>query len=156
MTVDGFVFRVDMRLRPFGDSGSLVASFEAMEDYYQTQGREWERYAMIKARPMTGSERDKKAISELLRPFVYRRYLDYGMFDSLREMKSMIAGQLHLKGMEDNIKLGAGDPGNRIYWTSVSAYLRRAGPGTTAKANFDHSGSAGATKIDVGLRRRGA
>jgi glutamate-ammonia-ligase adenylyltransferase len=108
VTVDGFVFRVDMRLRPFGESGSLVASFDAMEDYYQTQGREWERYAMIKARPVTGSEQDKKAISELLRPFVYRRYLDYGMFDSLREMKSMIAGQLHLKGMEDNIKLGAG------------------------------------------------
>lgn len=108
VTVDGFVFRVDMRLRPFGESGSLVASFGAMEDYYQTQGREWERYAMIKARPVTGSEQDKKAISELLRPFVYRRYLDYGMFDSLREMKSMIAGQLHLKGMEDNIKLGAG------------------------------------------------
>jgi len=108
VTVDGFVFRVDMRLRPFGESGALVASFDAMEDYYQTQGREWERYAMIKARPVTGSEQDKKAISELLRPFVYRRYLDYGMFDSLREMKSMIAGQLHLKGMEDNIKLGAG------------------------------------------------
>lgn len=108
VTVDGFVFRVDMRLRPFGESGSLVASFDAMEDYYQTQGREWERYAMIKARPITGSAQDRKAISELLRPFVYRRYLDYGMFDSLREMKSMIAGQLHLKGMEDNIKLGAG------------------------------------------------
>lgn len=108
VTVDGFVFRVDMRLRPFGESGSLVASFDAMEDYYQTQGREWERYAMIKARPITGSAHDRKAISELLRPFVYRRYLDYGMFDSLREMKSMIAGQLHLKGMEDNIKLGAG------------------------------------------------
>lgn len=108
VTVDGFVFRVDMRLRPFGDSGALVASFDAIEDYYQTQGREWERYAMIKARPVTGSEHDKKAINELLRPFIYRRYLDYGMFDSLREMKSMIAGQLHLKGMEDNIKLGAG------------------------------------------------
>jgi len=108
VTVDGFVFRVDMRLRPFGDSGALVASFDAIEDYYQTQGREWERYAMIKARPVTGSEQDKKAIDELLRPFIYRRYLDYGMFDSLREMKSMIAGQLHLKGMEDNIKLGAG------------------------------------------------
>ncbi|MDO8826774.1 bifunctional [glutamate--ammonia ligase]-adenylyl-L-tyrosine phosphorylase/[glutamate--ammonia-ligase] adenylyltransferase [Methylophaga sp.] len=108
VTVDGFVFRVDMRLRPFGDSGALVASFDAIEDYYQTQGREWERYAMIKARPLTGSEQDKKAIDELLRPFIYRRYLDYGMFDSLREMKSMIAGQLHLKGMEDNIKLGAG------------------------------------------------
>lgn len=108
VTVDGFVFRVDMRLRPFGDSGALVASFDAMEEYYQTQGREWERYAMIKARPVTGSSAERKAISELLRPFVYRRYLDYGMFDSLREMKAMIASQLHLKGMEDNIKLGAG------------------------------------------------
>ncbi|MCB2425813.1 bifunctional glutamine synthetase adenylyltransferase/deadenyltransferase, partial [Methylophaga sp. TMB456] len=68
VTVDGFVFRVDMRLRPFGESGSLVASFDAMEDYYQTQGREWERYAMIKARPITGSAHDRKAISELLRP----------------------------------------------------------------------------------------
>ena len=108
VTVDGFVFRVDMRLRPFGDSGSLVACFDAMEDYYQTQGREWERYAMIKARPITGTEQAQKEIMSLLRPFVYRRYLDYGVFDSLREMKSMIAGQLRRKGMEDNIKLGAG------------------------------------------------
>ncbi|MFW5450397.1 MAG: bifunctional [glutamate--ammonia ligase]-adenylyl-L-tyrosine phosphorylase/[glutamate--ammonia-ligase] adenylyltransferase [Methylophagaceae bacterium] len=108
VTVDGFVFRVDMRLRPFGDSGALVSSFDAMEDYYQTQGREWERYAMIKARAITGPESAKKDLMSLLRPFVYRRYLDYGVFDSLREMKSMIAGQLHRKGMEDNIKLGAG------------------------------------------------
>lgn len=107
-TEDGFVFRVDMRLRPFGDSGALVFSYEAMEEYYQTQGREWERYAMIKARPITGSEVVRKQLTDMLRPFVYRRYLDYGMFDSLREMKSMIAGQLHRKGMEDNIKLGAG------------------------------------------------
>lgn len=107
-TVDGFVFRVDMRLRPFGDSGALVSSFDAMEEYYQTQGREWERYAMIKARAITGTEESKKMLTNMLRPFVYRRYLDYGMFDSLREMKSMIAGQLHRKGMEDNIKLGAG------------------------------------------------
>ena len=108
VTVDGFVFRVDMRLRPFGDSGALAASFDAMEDYYQTQGREWERYAMIKARAITGSESGKKSIMDLLRPFVYRKYLDYGMFDALREMKGMIAGQLHKKGMEDNIKLGSG------------------------------------------------
>ncbi|SFK27417.1 bifunctional [glutamate--ammonia ligase]-adenylyl-L-tyrosine phosphorylase/[glutamate--ammonia-ligase] adenylyltransferase [Methylophaga sulfidovorans] len=107
-TVDGFVFRVDMRLRPFGESGALVSSFDAMEEYYQTQGREWERYAMIKARAITGNEADKKALSDMLRPFVYRRYLDYGMFDSLREMKSMIAGQMHHRGMDDNIKLGAG------------------------------------------------
>ncbi len=107
-TVNGFVFRVDMRLRPFGDSGALALSFDAMELYYQTQGREWERYAMIKARAITGTETDKEQLMDLLRPFVYRRYLDYGVFDSLREMKSMIAGQLHRKGMEDNIKLGSG------------------------------------------------
>ncbi|MBD3634963.1 MAG: bifunctional glutamine synthetase adenylyltransferase/deadenyltransferase, partial [Methylophaga sp.] len=107
-TADGFVFRVDMRLRPFGESGALASSYEAMEEYYQTQGREWERYAMIKARAITGSDEARKALSDMLRPFVYRRYLDYGMFDSLREMKSMIAGQLHRRGMEDNIKLGAG------------------------------------------------
>jgi [glutamine synthetase] adenylyltransferase / [glutamine synthetase]-adenylyl-L-tyrosine phosphorylase len=108
VTADGFVFRVDMRLRPFGESGALAASFDAMEDYYQTQGREWERYAMIKARAITGTEMAKQQLMDLLRPFVYRRYLDYGVFDSLREMKEMIAGQLHRKGMEDNIKLGAG------------------------------------------------
>lgn len=107
-TADGFVFRVDMRLRPFGESGALASSYEAMEEYYQTQGREWERYAMIKARAITGTAEARKALSDMLRPFVYRRYLDYGMFDSLREMKSMIAGQLHRRGMEDNIKLGAG------------------------------------------------
>lgn len=108
VTVDGFVFRVDMRLRPFGESGTLAASFEAIEDYYQTQGREWERYAMIKVRPITGSEVAQKNLMDLLRPFVYRRYLDYGVFDSLREMKGMIAEQLQRKGMADNIKLGAG------------------------------------------------
>jgi len=108
VTVDGFVFRVDMRLRPFGESGALAASFEAIEDYYQTQGREWERYAMIKARAITGTEDSKHLLMELLRPFVYRRYLDYGVFDALREMKAMIAAQLHRKGMEDNIKLGSG------------------------------------------------
>jgi len=108
VTVDGFVFRVDMRLRPFGDSGALAASFDSLENYYQTQGREWERYAMIKARVITGRSDDKQALREMLMPFVYRRYLDYGMFDSLREMKAMIAGQLRQKGMEANIKLGAG------------------------------------------------
>ena len=108
VTTDGFVFRVDMRLRPFGDSGALVSCFNAMEDYYQTQGREWERYAMIKARFITGNDDEKLALRSLLKPFVYRRYLDYGVFDSLREMKSMIVSQLRRKGNEDNIKLGVG------------------------------------------------
>jgi glutamate-ammonia-ligase adenylyltransferase len=107
-TADGFVFRVDMRLRPFGESGALAHSFDAIEDYYLTQGREWERYAMIKGRMITGRDQDKRRLYELLHPFVFRRYLDYGVFDALRDMKAMIVGQLHLKGMEDNIKLGAG------------------------------------------------
>ena len=107
-TADGFVFRVDMRLRPFGDSGAIASCFDSMEDYYQTQGREWERYAMIKARAITGNEGSKKKIMNLLRPFVFRRYLDFGIFDSLREMKAMISGQLRRKGMKDNIKLGEG------------------------------------------------
>ena len=108
VTTDGFVFRVDMRLRPHGDSGALVSCFDSLEDYYQTQGREWERYAMIKARFITGNDAEKNALRSLLRPFVYRRYLDYGVFDSLREMKSMIVSQLRRKGVEDNIKLGVG------------------------------------------------
>ena len=108
VTADGFVFRVDMRLRPFGDSGAIASCFDSMEDYYQTQGREWERYAMIKARAITGNEGSKKKIMNLLRPFVFRRYLDFGIFDSLREMKAMISGQLRRKWMKDNIKLGEG------------------------------------------------
>jgi glutamate-ammonia-ligase adenylyltransferase len=107
-TRDGFVFRVDMRLRPYGDSGPLAASFDAMADYYQLQGREWERYAMIKARPVAGPARPGKALMELLRPFVYRRYLDFGALDSLRGLKHQIAGEVERKGMQDNIKLGPG------------------------------------------------
>ncbi|WP_295392637.1 bifunctional [glutamate--ammonia ligase]-adenylyl-L-tyrosine phosphorylase/[glutamate--ammonia-ligase] adenylyltransferase [uncultured Thiodictyon sp.] len=107
-TVDGFVFRVDTRLRPFGDSGPLVASFDALEDYYQSQAREWERYAMIKARVLTGEPQDRVTLEALLRPFVYRRYLDFGAIDSLREMKQMIAKELYARGMDANIKLGPG------------------------------------------------
>jgi len=107
-TDHGFVFRVDMRLRPYGDSGALVASFEAMEDYYQYQGREWERYAMIKARVIAGDFVAGAKLLAQLRPFTYRRYLDYGAFSSLREMKAMIARQVQQKGMTDNIKLGHG------------------------------------------------
>ena len=107
-TEHGFVFRVDMRLRPYGDSGPLVASFDAMTDYYQLQGREWERYAMIKARPVAGPQRAASALMKLLRPFVYRRYLDFGAFESLRQLKEQIAREVERKGMQDNIKLGPG------------------------------------------------
>jgi len=107
-TADGFVFRVDMRLRPFGQSGPLVVTFGALEDYYSTHGREWERYALIKARVITGSEQDESYLRSLLTPFVYRRYIDFGVFESLREMKGMIAREVKQKKKEHNVKLGAG------------------------------------------------
>ncbi len=107
-TADGFVFRVDMRLRPFGDSGALALSFAAMENYYQVHGRDWERYALIKARPVAGRLDDGERLMGLLQPFVYRRYLDYGTFAALREMKAMVAAEVRRKGLADNIKLGAG------------------------------------------------
>ena len=108
VTADGFVYRVDIRLRPFGDSGPLAMSFSGMENYYQSQGRDWERYAMIKAKLITGREKDKKYLQSLLMPFVYRRYLDFGMIESIREMKAMINAQMKRKGMTRNIKLGRG------------------------------------------------
>lgn len=107
-TPEGYVFRVDMRLRPFGDTGPLAISFAAMENYYQVHGREWERYAMIKAAVIAGDRAAGEELMEILRPFVYRRYLDYGSFESLREMKEMIAREVKRKGMEDDIKLGPG------------------------------------------------
>lgn len=107
-TADGIVFRMDMRLRPFGASGPLAVSFDAMEDYYQTHGRGWERYAWVKARIVAGDRRAGADLLALLRPFVYRRYLDYGSFEALRDMKRLIVEELQRKGMEDNIKLGAG------------------------------------------------
>ena len=107
-TVDGFVFRVDTRLRPFGDAGPLAMSFTAMEYYYQDQAREWERYAMIKARVVAGPKAQADQFMALLRPFVYRRYLDFGAIESIRDMKALIAKELQRKGMADNIKLGPG------------------------------------------------
>lgn len=110
ITLDGFVYRTDMRLRPFGDSGALVLSFTAMEDYYQEQGRDWERYAMIKAK-ILGEDLtniNHKYLKQMLRPFVYRRYLDFSAIQSLREMKSKISREVIRRGLTDNIKLGAG------------------------------------------------
>ena len=108
VTVDGFVFRVDMRLRPYGESGALAHNFAALEDYYQEQGRDWERYALIKARPVTGDPRRAQELMTMLRPFVYRRYIDFGVIDSLRSMKQMINTEVRRKGLQDNVKLGHG------------------------------------------------
>ncbi len=107
-TVDGFVFRVDARLRPYGDGGPLVMNFDHMEDYYQSQGREWERYALIKAAVVAGDADAGAALLHRLQPFVFRRYLDFGVFESLREMKQKITAEVRRKRLHDNIKLGDG------------------------------------------------
>ncbi len=108
ITLDGFVFRVDMRLRPYGSGGPLVYSFNAMEQYYQDQGRDWERYAMIKARVVAGDQQAGAQLQQMLQPFVYRRYLDFSAIEALRSMKQLIQQEVRRKGMTENIKLGAG------------------------------------------------
>lgn len=107
-TAEGFVFRVDMRLRPYGDSGALVLNYGAMEQYYQQQGRDWERYAMIKARLICGDEKQAAPLLDMLRRFTFRRYLDFSAIDALRDLKRQIEREMAKRGMSDNIKLGWG------------------------------------------------
>ncbi len=107
-TAEGFVFRVDMRLRPYGDSGPLVMSFAAMEEYYQDQGRDWERFAFVKARVITGSSSEREQLYGLLKPFVFRRYIDFSVLESPRQMKNLIHQELRRRNLQDNIKLGPG------------------------------------------------
>lgn len=108
-TADGFVFRIDLRLRPNGDSGPLVASLAAMENYYQEQGRDWERYAMVKARVIGDSNTAQRQVIEgLFTPFVYRRYVDFSVIESLRSMKAMIEREVLLNPRLDDIKRGQG------------------------------------------------
>lgn len=104
ITEDGFVFRVDMRLRPFGSEGALVCNLDALEEYYQNNGREWERYAWIKGHEVTGG----KQVTQLLKPFVFRKYLDFGALSSMRGLKIQIQRDVNSKGMHDNVKLGRG------------------------------------------------
>jgi len=125
-TADGFVFRVDMRLRPNGNSGPLALSFDAMEHYYQTHGREWERYALLKARTVAG---DAKAGAELLarlKPFVFRKYLDFSAIESIRSMKAMIAREVERRSLQQNIKLGPGGI-REIEFIAQALQLIRAG-----------------------------
>jgi glutamate-ammonia-ligase adenylyltransferase len=108
ITTDGFVFRVDMRLRPYGDSGALVLHFDAIEQYYEEHGRDWERYAWIRARPCAGDRDAGQRLIESLRPFVFRRYLDFGAIQALRVMKARIDGERDRVAMRADIKLGPG------------------------------------------------
>ena len=107
-TAEGSVFRVDMRLRPFGDSGPLTASAMFLDNYLQTHGRDWERYAWIKARAVTGGAAYKLIQAESVRPFVYRRYLDFGVFEALREMKALIEKEVARRDLAEHVKLGPG------------------------------------------------
>ncbi len=107
-TAEGFVYRVDMRLRPLGEPGPLAMNFAAFEAYLQQHGRDWERYAWVKARAVTGAERYRALYADVVRPFVYRRYLDFGVYESLREMKAMIAREVERRELRDNVKLGPG------------------------------------------------
>lgn len=107
-TADGFAFRVDMRLRPYGKSGILSPSFAAMEEYYQDQGRDWERYALIKARVVAGDKINGQQLMLDLRPFVFRKYLDFSAFESLRDMKAMINREVRRRSLYQNVKLGPG------------------------------------------------
>ncbi len=108
ITADGYVYRVDLRLRPFGSAGRVALSFAAMEQYYQREGRDWERYALIKARSVAGDFTAGKRLIETLRPFVYRRYLDFTAFAGLREMKALIDAEVARKDLAQNLKLGPG------------------------------------------------
>ena len=107
MTADGFVFRVDMRLRPWGDGSALAISHVALEKYLSQHGREWERYAWIKARIVTGGKEGDELL-DMTRPFVFRKYVDYTAFEAMREMKAMIEREVLRRNIEDDIKLGAG------------------------------------------------
>lgn len=107
-TAEGFVYRVDARLRPFGSAGPLSVSLSALEGYLLRHGRDWERYAYIKARVVNRWDDTDALYRDVLRPFIYRRYLDYGVFSSLREMKAMIAAEVEKKEYRANLKLGPG------------------------------------------------
>ncbi|WP_227591926.1 bifunctional [glutamate--ammonia ligase]-adenylyl-L-tyrosine phosphorylase/[glutamate--ammonia-ligase] adenylyltransferase [Acinetobacter sp. YH12138] len=107
ITADGFVFRVDMRLRPWGDGSALAISHAALEKYLSQHGREWERYAWIKARIVTGGKEGAELL-EMTRPFVFRKYVDYTAFEAMRDMKAMIEREVLRRNIEDDIKLGAG------------------------------------------------
>jgi glutamate-ammonia-ligase adenylyltransferase len=107
-TADGFVFRVDLRLRPFGDSGPVVSNAAALEDYLLIHGRDWERYAWVKARALSAQDAYAQLFRALIGPFVYRRYLDFGVFESLREMKALIEREVARRDLAEDIKLGDG------------------------------------------------
>ncbi|HET9734722.1 MAG TPA: bifunctional glutamine synthetase adenylyltransferase/deadenyltransferase, partial [Burkholderiales bacterium] len=124
ITADGFAFRVDMRLRPYGDAGPLVTSFDALENYFVTQGREWERYAWIKARALTGGGHD--ALAAIVRPFVFRKYLDYGTLAAMRGLHAEVRREVARRELAEHVKLGPGGI-REIEFVAQALQLVRAG-----------------------------
>src|SRR5262249_22973115 len=108
VTEDGFAFRVDMRLRPYGSAGPLVTSFDALEAYLVTQGREWERYAWIKSRAVSGSARGTEELEAIVRPFVFRKYLDYATLAELRRLHAEVRRDVARRELAGDVKLGPG------------------------------------------------
>jgi glutamate-ammonia-ligase adenylyltransferase len=105
-TEDGFVFRVDMRLRPDGEAGALALSLMALETYFVSHGREWERYAWIKARALTGERHDE--LEAVRVPFVFRKYLDFATLAAMRKLHAEVRREVARRDLEDHIKLGPG------------------------------------------------
>jgi glutamate-ammonia-ligase adenylyltransferase len=135
ITEDGFAFRVDMRLRPYGDSGPLAVSYEALEAYFVTQGREWERYAWIKARALTG---DGAALEPIVRPFVYRKYLDYGTLGAMRRLHAEVRREVARRELAGHVKLGPGGI-REIEFIAQALQLVRGGrdPALTARPTLE-------------------
>ncbi len=133
-TADGMVFRVDMRLRPNGESGPLVTSYAALETYFVTQGRAWERYAWIKARPVTGEARDHAGLEAIRRPFVFRKYLDYASLTAMRQLHAEVRREVARRELADHIKLGPGGI-REIEFIAQAVQLVRGGrdPALTAR-----------------------
>jgi glutamate-ammonia-ligase adenylyltransferase len=148
-TADGIVFRVDMRLRPFGDSGPLAVSAAFLDNYLQAHGRDWERYAWIKARAITGVAAYKIVQAESVRPFVYRRYLDFGVFESLREMKALHPeGSRAPRARRTREARTRWHPRNRIRRAGLSAHTRRTGS--------PHADAVAARRAAAARRRQAA
>ena len=105
-TEDGFAFRVDMRLRPFGDAGPLACSFDSLETYLIAHGREWERYAWLKARALTGSHHAE--LMRIVQPFVFRKYLDYATLGAMRRLHAEVRREVARRELAEHVKLGPG------------------------------------------------
>ncbi len=148
ITADGFCFRVDTRLRPFGDSGPLVSSFSALEQYYQREGRDWERYALIKARPVAGDLASCEQLLSILKPFVYRRYIDFGAIEALRNMHANVREDALRKDRLDDIKRGPGGI-REIEFLVQTFQLLRGGRGATLQTSSLFTAIAGLQKLQL-------